>query len=162
MTETTEKPATENKDVKVTKEETALTPFSDLDRFFSDFKPFNWLKSREWPSFPDFESKVPKVDILDKDGNIVVKAETPGVDKKDIDVSVSENSVTIKGSTRTETKEEKDNYIHSEIRRGSFFRSIPLPCKVDADKASATFTDGILELTLPKSEEAKRTKLEIK
>lgn len=153
----------ESKDIAETKQETGLSLFSDFDRFFQDFAPFSLMKSlrRDWPSFPEFELKSPKVDVIERDNNIIVKAEIPGINKKDLDISVSENSVTIKGETKSETKEEKDNYIHSEIRKGSVLRTVPLPCPVNADKASAKFSDGVLELTLPKAEESKKRKIEI-
>jgi HSP20 family protein len=87
---------------------------------------------------------------------VVVKAELPGVQKDDINVSVTDSSVTIKGSTSHEEKEEKGNYYRREISRGSFSRTVALPSDVDADKAKANFTDGILVLTIPKVEKSHR------
>jgi HSP20 family protein len=80
----------------------------------------------------------------------------PGVEKKDLDISVGEDSVTIKGSTSKEEKEEKGDYYRREISRGSFIRTVALPATVDGTKAKASFKDGMLELTLPKTEKAKR------
>jgi HSP20 family protein len=100
--------------------------------------------------------KVPKVDVVDRENEIVVKAEVPGVEKKDLDISVSDNSVTIKGSTRREEKEEKGDYDRREISVGSFSRTVALPAEVDGNKAKANFKDGVLELTIPKAEKAKR------
>jgi len=100
--------------------------------------------------------KVPKVDVIDREGEVVVKAEIPGVEKKDIDISVGEDAVTIKGEIRHEEKEEKGDYYRCEISRGAFSRTVALPAAVDGAKAKANFKDGVLELTLPKVEKAKR------
>jgi HSP20 family protein len=93
---------------------------------------------------------------------VVIKAELPGVEKKDLDVSVTETSVTIKGTTSHEEKEEKGDFYRCEISRGAYARTVGLPSYVDADKAKASFKDGVLELTLPKVEKSKRRSIEIK
>ena len=146
----------------------ALSPFEEMDRLFEDYfsrgwmRPFRW----EWPSLGEmakpFEGKMPKVDVIERDDEVVVKAELPGVDKKDLDVSVTENSVTIKGSTSHEEKEEKGDFYRCEISRGAYLRTVGLPSNIDADKAKATFKDGVLELTLPKVEKSKRRTVEVK
>jgi HSP20 family protein len=146
----------------------ALSPFEEMDRLFEDYfsrgwmRPFRW----EWPSLGEmakpFEGKMPKVDVIERDDEVIVKAELPGVDKKDLDVSVTENSVTIKGTTSHEEKEEKGDYYRCEISRGAYARTVALPSYVDADKAKASFKDGVLELKLPKVEKSKRRSIEIK
>jgi HSP20 family protein len=146
----------------------ALSPFEEMDRLFEDYfsrgwmRPFRW----EWPSLGEmakpFEGKMPKVDVIERDDEVIVKAEIPGVDKKDLDVSVTENSVTIKGTTSHEEKEEKGDYYRCEISRGAYARTVALPSYVDADKAKASFKDGVLELKLPKVEKSKRRSIEIK
>lgn len=145
----------------------ALSPFEEMDRMFEGFfprglmRPFHW----EWPSWsrlPEpFEGRTPKVDVIDRDDEILVRAEMPGVDKKDVDVSTTENTVTIKGSTHAEEKEEKGDYYRCEISSGSFSRTLALPGNVDASKAKATFKDGVLEMALPKVEKSKRQKIDI-
>jgi HSP20 family protein len=137
----------------------ALSPFEEMDRMFEDLFPRRWMQPFRWemPHWPELaELKMPKVDVIDRDTEIVVKAELPGVEKDNIDVSVSDNSVTIKGSTSHEKKEEKGNYHRREISCGSFSRTVALPAEIDADKAKASFNDGILELTLPKVERSHR------
>ena len=140
----------------------ALSPFEEMDRMFDDFFSRGWLHPFrfELPSYrklaAPFEGKTPTVDVIDRENEIVVKAELPGVDKKDIDISVTSNTVTIKGTTEKEEKEEKENYYHREISRGSYARTLSLPVDVDEDKARATIKDGLLELVLPKSEKAKK------
>jgi HSP20 family protein len=105
---------------------------------------------------PHLGEKFPRVDIIDRDAEVEVRAELPGVEKKDLDVSLSDNTVTLKGSTRHEEKEEKGDYYRSEITTGSFARTLTLPGNVDSDRAKATFRDGILVLTVPKVEQSKR------
>lgn len=140
--------------------------FEEFEQFFDQMLHRNWLRPwrSPWPSFPELsfpELKAPKVDVIDRDGEVVVKAEIPGVDRKDLDISVGDDSVTIKGETRTEQKEEKGDYYRCEISRGSFSRSVALPAAVDGARASATFRDGILELTLPKQKATQRHKIPI-
>lgn len=144
-----------------------LSPFDEMDRLMESFFPRRWMHPFRWdmPSISElgapFEGKMPRVDVIDRDTEIVVKAELPGVEKDDLDVSVTGNTVTIKGSTSHEEKQEKGDYYRCEIRRGSFSRTVPLPASVDSDKAKASFNDGILELTLPKVEKSKRKSVTI-
>lgn len=118
----------------------------------------------EWPTFPEMalpEMKIPKVDVVDRENEVLVKAEIPGVDKKDIDISVGEDTVTIKGETRREEREEKGDYYRCEISHGAFSRTVALPAVVDGARAKASFKDGMLELTLPKTEKAKRHSVKV-
>ena len=140
----------------------AMSPFEEMERMFDNYFSRGWLRpfSMEWPSFPKgaapFEGKTPKVDVIDRDNEVMVKAELPGVDKKDLDVTVTQNTVTIKGSTSHEEKEEKGDYYRCELSRGSYSRTLSLPADVDEEKTKARFKDGILELTLPKVKKSKR------
>lgn len=143
-----------------------LSPFEEMDRLFDQYFRRGWMRPWrfEWPSFPEVslpEMKVPKVDVVDRESEVVVKAEVPGVDKKDIDISVGEDTVTIKGSTRHEEKEEKGDYYRCEISRGAFSRTVALPANVDGSKAKANFKDGVLELVLPKVEKSKRHSIKL-
>ena len=142
--------------------EQAFSPFEEMERWFDDYflrrglQPFR-LARPDWGDLPmPFEGKMPRVDVVDRDDEIIVKAEVPGVDKKDLDISVTENTVSIEGSTSHEEKEEKGDYYRCEMSSGSFARVVPLPADVDAEKASSKFKDGVLELTLPKMKKAKR------
>ena len=145
----------------------ALSPFEEMDRWFDNYFSRRWLHPfrparPEWGDLPmPFEGKMPRVDIVDRDDEIIIKAEVPGVDKKDLDISVTENTVSIKGSTSHEEKEEKGDYYRCEMSSGSFARVVPLPADVDAEKASSKFKDGILELTLPKMKKAKRHTIKV-
>ena len=137
-------------------------PLEEMERMFGGMfprariRPLEW----EWPSWSEMtsmvETRMPRLDIIERDNEVLVRAELAGVDKKDIDVSVTDSTITIKGCTRQETREEKGDYFRSEITRGTFSRTAGLPCEVDGKKASAKFSDGILELTIPKLEASKR------
>jgi HSP20 family protein len=144
----------------------ALSPFEELDRMFESLVPRGWLRPWRWerPSFSDLlqlEFQGPRVDVIDREDEVLVKAEIPGVTKDDLEVSVDESTVTIKGQTSHEEKEEKGDYYRSEIRRGAFSRTIALPREVDASEAKATFKDGILELSLPKVAKSKRVAVKV-
>jgi HSP20 family protein len=141
-----------------------LSPFEEMDRMFESFFPRRWMQPFRWdmPHFPELaELNMPRVDIIDRDTEIVVKAELPGVSKEDIDLSITDNTVTIKATTSHEEKEEQDNYYRCEISRGSFSRTIALPGDIDAESAKASFSDGILELTMPKMEKSHRKNISI-
>ncbi len=157
---------TQGQEVRKASPVRALSPFEEMDRMFDNFFRRGWVRPWrfEWPSLPEMalpEMKLPKVDVIDLENEILVKAEVPGVDKKDIDISVGENTVTIKGETRREEKEEKGDYYRCEISRGAFSRTVALPAAVDGAKAKAAFKDGMLELTLPKMEKAKRHSIKV-
>ena len=111
--------------------------------------------------FENFALRMPNVDVIDRDTEIVVRAEVPGIDKKDLDISLSDNLLTIKGQIRTEKKEEKGDYHRHEISSSSFARSVTLPAAVDTSKANAALKDGVLEINLPKLESSKRRNISI-
>lgn len=133
-----------------------FSPFGSIDRMFDDFIGRHWLRPAGWERpFGELES-MPSVDVIDRDDDVVVRAEVPGYKKEDIEISVSDSSLTIKGETKSEEKEEKGDYYRCEISRGAFSRVIALPAEVDDSKAKASMKDGVLELTLPKREKSKR------
>ncbi|HXZ53443.1 MAG TPA: Hsp20/alpha crystallin family protein [Burkholderiales bacterium] len=140
-----------------------LSPFEGFDRMFDEFLGRGWMRPfrRDWLAFPEFEITMPKVDVIDRDEEVVVRAEVPSVKKEDIEISISGNLVTIKGETKKEEKEEKGDYYRAEISRGSFSRMVSLPADVDESKAKAALKDGVLELTLPKIEKAKRRTIKV-
>jgi HSP20 family protein len=102
------------------------------------------------------------VDLYETDNEVVVKASLPGVKAEDVDISVTGDTLTIKGEFKEEHEEKKPNYHRQEHRYGSFHRVLTLPVRVDADKADATFEDGVLKLTLPKSQEVRPKTIEVK
>ena len=160
-----EPPAKEEKAVQ------ALSPFHEMERLMDQWLelPFTrrWIPPswREHPLLGTMLERAewrPKVDIIDRDDEVVVRAEIPGVAKEDLDVSLTDNSVTIKGSSREERKEEKGDYYRCEITRGGFSRTLALPAPVDAGKVEATYQDGVVTLVMPKTTKAKRHRVEIK
>lgn len=104
----------------------------------------------------------PSVDVIDRDGEVVVKANLPGVDPNDVEVTVSENMVNIKGQSTQEKEEQRGNYYRRERYYGAFQRSIPLDTRVVADQARATFKNGVLEITVPKVEGAGGKQVKVK
>nr|HID12371.1 Hsp20/alpha crystallin family protein [Anaerolineae bacterium] len=102
------------------------------------------------------------VDMYETDDAIVIKSAIPGVKPEDLDVSVSGDTLTIKGETRAEEEVREENYIRRERRYGSFCRSLTIPVPVVADKAEAEFENGVLTLTLPKAEEVKPKPIKVK
>ncbi|GIW44319.1 MAG: heat-shock protein Hsp20 [Candidatus Binatia bacterium] len=138
-------------------ERVVVDPFERfVERFFSDFPRLPWPRI-EWPEvwrpLREFELKVPAVDVYEEGDDLVVKAELPGLTKDQIDISLTDKTLTIKGEKqRSEEVKEKD-YYRSERTFGSFTRTITLPVEVKADAATATLKDGVLEIRLPKTEE---------
>jgi HSP20 family protein len=101
------------------------------------------------------------VDMTETDGRIVVEADLPGLKSEDVDVSVTENTLTLKGEFKSDEEGERGNVHFRERRYGSFQRSIPLPTAIDADAAEAEFKDGVLKVILPKTEETRPKQIEV-
>lgn len=143
-----------------------LGSLEDFEHFFDEFlNRSGWMQPLFRRGFPDFESafgnRWPKVDVIDRDNEIVVKAELPGVDKDNVEVSISDNLLTIRASTQHEKKEEKGQYFRRELSRGECQRAVRLPGQVDGDKAKASFKDGILEISVPKAPGSKRQSIKV-
>jgi len=152
------------------RELTVWKPFRHLAPF-GDFERMRREMDRMWDSF--FERRpqllaeeqgewLPALDLAETANEFVVKAEIPGLDSKDIDISLSDNMLTIKGEKKQEREEKEENYHFIERSYGSFFRSIQLPGEVNQQKITTSYKNGILKIHLPKSEEAKKKELKIK
>jgi len=129
--------------------ESELTAFErDMDHLFGRFFRGGTLApfGEGWGAFS------PSVDVVETDDEIKVSAELPGLDDKDIEVSLDRGVLTISGEKSEERKEERENYYRAERTYGSFRRAIPLPAKVNEDKVEAVFQKGVLTITLPKAE----------
>ncbi len=141
-------------------------PYEAFERFMDSMFRRDWLRPLMWrePMFEMLEQAERRisVDVIDKDDCIIVRGEMPGIDKKDIEVSMSDHLLTIKGSFGREEKEEKPHYYRREISRGSFERGVLLPENVDASKVEASLTNGVLEVTIGKAKESKRRSIEVK
>ena len=143
---------------------TPWKPFRELERvrremdrlwdsFFDERLTRRGEEVREW---------LPSVDVAETDKDIVVKAEIPGIDPNDIDISLANDLLTIKGEKKQEKEEKEENYHLVERSYGVFTRSVRLPGQVQNDRISASYKDGILKVTLPKSEETKKKEIKIK
>ena len=102
------------------------------------------------------------VDMYETEDSVVVTAAVPGVKPEDIDITVTGDTLTIKGETRAEEEVKEENYIRRECRYGSFCRSLTVPVSIVADKAEAEFENGVLTLTLHKAEEVKPKPIKVK
>jgi HSP20 family protein len=141
----------------------APSVIEEMDRFFDRFMgrgfgPMWWPRLR-WPE--EMEITYPSVDIYEDANNVVVKAELPGAKKEDLKVDVTEDTISISGEKKKEEKVEKKDYYRFERSYGSFRRSFALPSGVDSARAKAKFKDGVLEVTIPKSEKAKKKEVEV-
>ena len=140
---------------------TRYNPFRDMEDF-----------SRNWSLLPDVFSRFfdepvavrpwsPSVDIEEKDNEIVLKADIPGVNQKDLEVRLENGTLTLKGERKFEKEDKQKGYHRIERGYGSFVRSFALPTAVDADKVQAHYHDGVLTVTLPKTEASKARKVKI-
>jgi HSP20 family protein len=100
--------------------------------------------------------------MYETDDNVIVKSAVPGIDAQDLDISITGDTLTIKGETKAEKEIEEENYIRRERRYGAFSRSLAIPVQIKADEAEAAFENGILTLTLPKAEEIKPKTIQVK
>jgi HSP20 family protein len=134
-----------------------ISPFrkemEDLfNRFFGE-QPLPKFLTREWS---------PSADITETKDNLVVKVELPGLEAKDVNVTILEDLLTIKGEKKSEQEEKDEQHHFVERYYGSFQRSFRLPVSVQKEKIEASFEKGVLKITLPKTEEAKKKEIEIK
>jgi len=137
------------KNIEVRREEE--NPFAMMQREMNRvFDSFN----RNWGlgAFPEFTgSFMPRLDVTEDAKAFTVTAELPGMSEKEIDLSISGDTLTIRGEKKEEKEDKNKNYYYSERSYGTFMRSIPLPRQVETDKVSASFKKGILTITLPKT-----------
>ena len=124
---------------------------------------FHWfLEDHDLPGFGTGEREwMPPFDVSETEGEIIVKAELPGMKVEDIDITLTDGLLTIKGERKMEKEDKRENYHRIERRFGSFSRSFTLPADVDSAKVEATLKNGILYLILPKHEAAKPKKISI-
>jgi HSP20 family protein len=115
------------------------------------------------PTWGDWDrGTTPAVDMIDRADEIVVRADVPGFEAKEIDVTVTDHTLVIKGEHKEEKEEKKEDYYYNERSWGAFARTVTLPANVDAAAIKATVAKGVLEVHLPKAKEAKGTKIEVK
>ncbi len=149
---------TGTKELVKTEKSRMLTPFDDLERWFESMwsRPSSLFGPSLWPASRLMEMKElsPSVDIYEEGNELVMKADLPGVKRDEITIDLTGNTLTISGEKKQEEKVEKENYYRYERCHGSFHRSFELPEDIDTEKVSAHFEDGVLEIRIPKTEEA--------
>jgi HSP20 family protein len=128
----------------------------EIDRIWSRFF------GEQGPLVPWRGEWAPSLDVSETKNSIIVKAELPGMDAKDLDISLTDDVLTVKGEKKQEKEEEDENYHRIERSYGSFSRSVRLPSEVQSDKIEANYKNGILKIALPKSEKAKSKEVKIK
>ncbi len=139
------------------------SPNRTLTVFEPLYRPFNLLEEVEAMAREVFDGGLlHSLDVYEEKGELVVKAELPGIEKKELDISLEEDMLTIKAEKKQEEVAEDATYYVSERHFGQYFRTIALPFHVDVEKISATFKKGLLEIRLPKAEEAEAKHIEIK
>ena len=157
-----------------TEKKRSLTPFDELRSHIQDLEhrfegllggglikapKFDWP---EWTGLESLKTDTPKVDILDMESSILVRAEIPGMKKEDINISLSDSTLTLRGESTEKSEEKgKDNYYRRETSSKSFSRTLSLPCDVQSSDAKASFADGVLEISIPKSDKAKTQTIQI-
>lgn len=133
----------------------------DMERLFDSFFEPSRRHRRLWPKPSEAGIIVPNIDMYDRKSEIVLKAELPGVEKDGIDLTITKDSITLKGEVKKEEEIKEEDYYSCERSYGSFTRTIALPVEVDSEKATATFKNGVLEVVLPKKEELKPKEIKI-
>jgi len=122
-----------------------------INRLFEDF--FSGSALTPFSESNGWQTLQPRIDIAESKEEVRVNAEIPGVDANDIDISLGDDYLTIRGERKSETTKEQDERTYTERSYGSFTRTIPLPCEVDAEQVEATFDKGVLTVRMPKSRE---------
>lgn len=139
---------------------TVWEPWENMERRFEDFLRSSFSPAvRRW--VPKEPSWTPAMDLTERKDKFVVTMELPGIKVEDVDVSVSDSTLTIKGEKKTEKEVKEESYYSTERTYGSFLRSIDLPRGVDAGKIKASYENGILEVDLPKTNESQPSRINV-
>ncbi|MFM1815543.1 MAG: hypothetical protein RLZ98_2238 [Pseudomonadota bacterium] len=150
---------------EIKKSETGATPVQryvdpflamrvEMDRVFDSFLDRGSVRFPALARVQDSDALVPNIDVRETETEFVVEAELPGMDEKDVSVTLNNGILTLKGEKKSEREEKKDDYHLTERSYGSFQRSFKIEDTIDADKVKAAFEKGVLKVTLPKRPEA--------
>jgi len=120
------------------------------------------MMSELMPTVRGDQGFIPAVDVYEDKNNVIVETGLAGIDPEKVDISIENDVLTIKGESEKESEVDDKNYYRKEIRRGNFYRSVPLPSHVIGDKASAVAEDGVLKISVPKAPSSKPKKIAIK
>jgi HSP20 family protein len=136
----------------------------EMDRMFEEFPFFRWPRLRALEPFRfarELHLQAPTLDLYEENNDVVVKAEMPGMTKDDIEITLSDTTLTLKGEKKKEEEVKEKDYYRCEREYGSFLRTVELPAEVKTEGAKAVFKNGVLEVRLHKSEEGKRKKVHL-
>lgn len=138
-------------------------PFREMDTMVRNFEDiFGRSFLPVWRRLPTEARKwTPAIEVFEKEDEFVVRAELPGMKEEDVDISVADDTLTIKGEKKSESEVKEGNYYYCERSYGSFLRSITLPSNIDSKKIEASYESGVLEISLPKVDEVKPKKISI-
>lgn len=131
------------------------TPMTDLSDMMERFMDDSWAPLGQ-------ANFVPAVDVYQNKDEVIVETPLAGIDPEEVNISIENDVLTIKGQTNKKSEVEDKNYYRKEVRTGSFYRSIALPTRVNGDEAKATYEKGILKVIVPKAPEAKPKTIKIK
>jgi HSP20 family protein len=121
---------------------------SELDRAFEGWPSFRWPSSGLFGTAGS-AAWSPKIDVVERDNRLVTRVDLPGMKKEDVSVEVTDGHLALSGERKRESEEKKDNFYRSEREYGSFYRVVPLPEGVKLEDVKATFSDGVLEVSVP-------------
>ena len=154
---------TEKREVEPYRPTGWLSPFERMDEMFDEFfrRPLGRPLLSRFPRIMEEIAPSPSVDIFEEKDDIVLKTELPGMTKDDIEINLTDDMITLSGEKKHEEKIEEKNYYRHECSYGSFKRSFKLPVEVQSNKAKASFKNGVLEVRIPKTEEAKKKAVKI-
>ncbi len=127
-------------------------PFDEFDKTFNEFLPA--VRGQQF-------GFTPAIDMYEDQDNIVVETQLAGIDPEEVSISIENDTLCIKGQSEKKSEVDDKNYYRKEIRRGSFYRSISLPTKVDSDAAKAVTEGGLLKITIPKATQGKLKNIKI-
>lgn len=139
-------------------------PFAMFDELRTEFE--NLMQKPFWPAFTnrfreEKETWTPRIDVFEKDHDLVVRCDLPGMKKEDVHVTMEEGDLVLFGERKEETETQKESYYRAECNYGAFYRRLPLAFKVNPEKITAKFTDGVLEVHVPMPLEEKNKALPI-
>jgi HSP20 family protein len=131
-----------------------------MEEFFENFPPRRWMETFEpfgwkWPTEVDYERAF-RLDLVDRDKELIVRAELPGVEKDDVDVTISGDRLLIEAEREFEEEDEREDFYRHELGYGRLMRTVALPVEVDPENIHAELKEGILTVTLPKIRVAER------
>ena len=143
-----------------------LAPIDEFDSLLDRFFPTSLLRSFGFRtpalrSLREMEARIPRIDIVDHEKEVLVKVEVPGFQKDEVEITLNDGLLTIQGQKKEENKVEKGDMVRSEINWNTFSRSLRLPTEVKADEAKAKFENGILEVEIPKIQATARQTIKI-